>query len=564
MLDNVRLYKNTGLTPSSCLDSSSRLDSLAFDHYDVEAIATKQDRQLREIRVNITNNKVKQCDYCRIGNECYWITGVHQVNDNVAILVLVQDYLTTIGINNISVVSGWCTRRHVTDDKLYSNTIAEPFVPTSKLEIDFGKVIQGGSSDGLVSIVVSSVDLTAVTDKATAYFDEDRDKVLVPDIPNSVNGLTKYNSHVVEPVKQTYIPMTNAYNLADASVQNGIKSVRQLGIESCIGAAYSIPGEWVSTSTDEGGVFTLISDNHQEVVSEFGWQWGEYKNNKVYSGQFQKIIVFSMASGEKNEFRVEDIVMPNSGIIHWMTFADCRYNGKPGCKPKYFHNVLNTTTLQSISGAQWQQTPLLYNISSGWGFTAQQGVMDSLNNTRGLINNEAGAILNGLNSGLFGAAFSGDDKNPYPNTANTVSGISNAAFRASTSIGDYLVNRQSIFANTNKALVDVDMEYPIVPQLADYIGNSFYEMRYRLSDNDMKRFDDYLSAYGYAVDEKLTMSCFKGRTNHNYVKGYGVLLKADNIPQYLLDGAANQICTGVDIWHTKPSSSKLYDNPIAS
>ena len=111
--------------------------------------------------------------------------------------------------------------------------------------------------------------------------------------------------------------------------------------------------------------------------------------------------------------------------------------------------------------------------------------------------------------------------------------------------------------------MDTEVRFPVTPQMADYVGNAFYDMRYRLSDNDMTRFDNFLSSYGYAVDEVLSQSCFVGRTNHNYVKANDVTLKKSGAPLYLLAGASDQIQAGVRIWHVKPSRDKLIDNPIA-
>ena len=107
-----------------------------------------------------------------------------------------------------------------------------------------------------------------------------------------------------------------------------------------------------------------------------------------------------------------------------------------------------------------------------------------------------------------------------------------------------------------------EIQFPVVPQLQDFIGNKFYEMHYRLSNTDMTRFDNYLTQFGYAVSEKLTTACFTGRTHFNYVQGEDVTLNA-TAPLYLRNGAAEQIMNGVRIWHTKPSSSALVDNPIA-
>lgn len=556
MIATVRCYYNTGLSVSNCLDSYLSLDTLGFDYKDFSNVAIKQDRGLIKIKLSTNYENIKDADYCRINNICYWVTSIHMLNDNVADVQLQQDYLTTLGISGLEVISGWCTRRHVVDDTLYSNVIDEPFTPSNKLEIDFGSKIDGGGPDGFYSIAVSTVDLLNITNTAKAYFDQDRDKILVPELPLVSSNRTEYKCDVVSPQKTGYIAVTNAYDIENENVRNGIKSVRQLGVESCIGASYMLPKVWATVS-ESGGLINTITNRHDSVTSTFGGTWGTYKNNKVYTGQFQKIINFSMCSGESSENRVEDIIDPTTKRVTWSTYADCRYSGKPGCKPKYYHNIENTATLESIHGANWQQSPFVYNIASGWGFTAEDHALQRFRNGMGIMNNVSSGFIN--NTGPLVSMMSNQGDEVGVREIGAVSGV----LSTWNNLVNYKLNTEQLFSNTNQQLMDTEVRFPVTPQMADYVGNAFYDMRYRLSDNDMTRFDNFLSSYGYAVDEVLSQSCFVGRTNHNYVKANDVTLKKSGAPLYLLSGAADQIQAGVRIWHVKPSRDKLIDNPIA-
>ena len=584
MVATVRCYYNTGLTPTNCLDGSYLLAELGFEYKDFPNIAIKQDRGLIKIRLNTIYDNIKDADYCKINDNCYWVTNIIMLNDNVAEVILQQDCLTTVGVYplfKLQVTSGWCTRRHVLNDSIYTNIIDEPFVPTNEPTIDTGTVISGSDDSGYYSIVLSTVDLLNITDTAKAYFDEDRDKILVPELPNVRGTDTTYISNMVTPEKSANIALSNAFNAENSNVQSGMKAVRQLGIESCIGAAYMLPKAWASI-TDNNGLITSITDKHRFVTSALSTRWGSYKNNKVYSGQFQKIVVFSMASGDYCENRVEDIISPENNIV-WATYADTRYSGKPGCKPRYFKGPENTALMQSIHGANWQQTPFVYNISSGSGFVAEDYAIRSMGQTIGFWNGINSSLLNTVSS--WGSAalnpmssFGG--KNPGyavsnfsemqaleagvigANTSGLL-GIGGSLLNGINSIGPYQLNRQQLLANTNRSLFANDIKFPQVPNMADYVGNAFYDLRYRLSENDMTRFDNFLTAYGYAVDEPLISECFVGRTNFNFVQAKDVSLKVANVPQYLLEGMAKQIEAGVRIWHTAPSNSALIDNPIA-
>ena len=175
MVATVRCYYNTGLTPTNCLDSSSLLDSIGFEYKDFPNIAIKQDRGIIDIRINTTYDNIKDADYCKINDNCYWITNIVMLNDNVAEVVLQQDCLTTIGIYplfKLNVISGWCTRRHVLNDGLYENILDEPFVPTNELEIDRGTVIIGSDDTGFYNVALSSVDLLNITETASKLLDK--------------------------------------------------------------------------------------------------------------------------------------------------------------------------------------------------------------------------------------------------------------------------------------------------------------------------------------------------------------------------------------------------------
>lgn len=592
MVATIRCYYNTGLTPSNCLDSSSLLDSLGFEYKDFPNIAIKQDRGIIDIRINTTYDNIKDADYCKINNNCYWITGIVMINDNVAEVVLQQDCLTTIGIYplfKLNVISGWCTRRHVLNDDEFINILDEPFTPTNELVIDPGTVISGSDDTGYYSIVLSTVDLLNITDTAKAYFDKDNDKILVPELPNVQGTNTTYISNLVTPAKSANIALSNAFNAENTNVQSGMKAVRQLGIESCIGAAYMLPKAWAEI-TDNNGLITSITDKSRFETSAIKTTWKnpstglKYKNNKVFSGQFQKIIVFSLASGDSCENRVEDIINNDTKQIIWVTYADTRYSGRPGCKPRWFKDHENTALMQSIHGANWQQTPFIYNYSSGAGFTLSeyytkrmgQFIQAGNNLTSGILNiasSWGSAALNPMsNFGNKTVSIRGDNlaqiqaakaENISANTSGLL-GIAGSALNYINTIGPTQINRQLLNIGTNASILSNDIKFPQVPNMADYVGNAFYDLRYRLSDNDMTRFDNFLTAYGYAVDEPLKAECFAGREHFNFLQARDVSLKIANAPQYLIDGMAKQIEAGVRIWHKAPSGSAFIDNPIIS
>lgn len=580
MIATVKAYLNTGLSVNNCLDDISKLDSLGFATKTFSNIAIKQDRGHISIRINTTYDNVKDADYVKINDIGYWVTGIRMLNDNVADIGLQQDYVTTMGIANLEVVSGWCTRRSVVDDTIYSNVIDEEFVPTSELIVEGGTEISNGGSDtGHINIVLSNVDLLNLQKVAEDYTDASMDKVLVPQLPTiEEDQSTMYTLHPygVSTFTNT-ISMTAAYNPNNANVLEGIKQLRSLGIESAIGASYQLPNYWVSaTGSDK---YSLLVDNWANPVSGLPAIQGTYKNNKVFSGQFQKIVIYSLCSGDHAEFKPEDII-GTGGTINWHLYADLRYNGYPVCKPTNYKGQLNLSNFGIIKGAGWQQTPFMYTVGQS-GYAVD--IADAIRRyQQGRIESATGALALGgslVTTGVtMGAGFNSDmaaaDANYSLAQADAVDqryalmSMNNGAglgYRATGIVNNGFVNKRTFIQSVRQAMRPSDqLQFPQVPQLQDYIGNKFYELRYRLSDNDMVRFDNFLTQYGYAVDEVLTPSCFLGRTHFNYVKGEDVVLKKSGVPQYLLQGAAQVIENGVRIWHDAPAASSLLDNPITT
>lgn len=563
MVASVTLYYETGLSPGNCLDSISKLSSLAFTAKTFPNVAIKQDRGRIDIRINATYADVKNADYCKINSSGYWVTGINMLNDHCAMVLLQQDYLTTIGVSNLSIVSGWCTRRSVSDDTLFKNTLPENFTPSQELVVSGCTEISNGSSNtGHINVLLCNLDILNLTDLAKAYTATLAGKdvnVVVPQLPAISDGGTKYYFHP-QGVSNTYstnIAMTKAFNPNNTKVKEGVSEVRALGIESCIGASYNLPLQWVDATEDSNGAYTMFVDKWKNTKSALSTHWGSYKNNKVYSGQFQSIVCYSICSGEQSTFKVEDVINSDGDIL-WTLFADLRYNGYPACKPSTYKSKSNSSMFGVVKGANWQQTPFMYTYgSSGYAVGLQGAAQNYAANQLGVVGGIVGGSAN-IVSGMVGSDLSGGEaqaNNLALGTKIVSNGVSAGARLA--------MNRLNFSDNVRSLLKSTpELQFPVVPQLQDFIGNKFYELHYHLSSTDMTRFDNYLTQFGYAVNEKLTTACFTGRTHFNYVQGEDVTLNA-SAPLYLRNGAAEQIMNGVRIWHTKPSSSALIDNPIA-
>lgn len=585
MVATVRVYYNTGLKVNNCLDSITLLDSL-FTYRDFPNIAIKQDRGLLNIRINTTYANIADGDYCKINDKGYWITGITQINDNVAEVALMQDCLTTVGINNFEIIDGWCIRRCVSDDTLFTNMMDEPFQPMHELQIDGCNEIkdpQDVDTNDTINVLLSNIDLLNLSSLADAYVDNIGDKILVPVLPAVTSGgQTQYFFHPNMAAQGfgTSIALTAAYDPNVQTVLDAVTKVRSLGIESCIGGSYALPKRFVdlvNTIINNQGLYVSLYDKSKRITSQITPTWGTYKNNKVYSGQFQQYCIYSLCSGERSEFKPEDVIDPlDPTIVDYWQYADLRYNGYPVMKPLYFKGNINDSQFGSVKGSGWQNTPFMYSMGqSGYAVDAmqlgRQLTFDYINALGKTFEDAAKFTMTSA-----GAPTAPSSPGPNASTAQMQNYgrqyrayEENMAYHGTQVAGSFLgdmVNLASANWNFNIGMTNLfkakpEIQFPVIPQLQDFLGNKFYELRYRLTDADMLRFDKFLTMYGYSVSEPLDDSCLTGRVHFNFVQATDVNIKS-SWPLYLKQGIIDLLQAGVRIWHDAPAKASLSDNPI--
>lgn len=582
----IKCYYNTGITGGDALDSIQLLESL-FESHTFESVWLLQDRYRATVKINAPYDTVKNCDYCTIGNIAYHVVGVSMLNENVAQLSLECDYLTTAGIGNIEIVEGWCMRRNPTTDAIFDNDIPESFQPMEPLEIDLGVVVEPSTiATNDYRVVISTVKLDESQKLAEKYVDAETGELLVsvPQIPLATTP-TIFSIGSGADRRQYVLPTGTAYNYNADIVQKGIQSVRSLGIDSCIVASYTIPAEYVGLGSNENPEHREIGGIDSTKVSQLPLEYTEATNKKVFTGQFMKYGILSLVTGESQEFEPE--VIEHNGAVSWRLLSDPLPTGKPYAMPYYYRGAVNSRFYGNVGGGEWQKNTIEFAQGSGALVEyAQYARKMQRNIAIGGAALGAGVTLAALPAGAAATVAGGLSMIPQiggmaasaataltpavgalgavsmmPGGTNLIAGGITQAQNAVTDLGGRLTNFLLERKTREIMFRAPDIAFSPVGSMQNYFGNTFIEYRVRLSENDTKRFDKFLTANGYSVSEPLQASFMNTHTNFNYVMADNVRVRT-RLGLAFDTAIAGQLQGGVRIWHTNPTNDKLYNNPV--
>lgn len=491
----VKGYYNTGFNFNNVPDTPALLETV-LNVKTFDSVYVKQDRDIINLRLATTYNDIKDIDYLSISTSdekiYYFVLSVNMVNDNVANLTLLEDVLTTEGgAANLSYIDGWCTRRCVTDDTLFSNVTVEDFYPQEPLLIEPCSAVLGSSvyEEQFITVIASTIDLESEDLYTANVFvgnSESGDySVTVPNLP----ALTKSTSYRMNFSDGSHLdgtfPNVGLYILGSAStggvplynndgrIEKAIRTLRSLGLESVIVASYKIPTIYIYsiTTTLNGEMshgfiynieakwldFNIKSESDAEGI-RFTYDYDGYtvKNNKVYSN-YNNVTLFNRASGDSETYQLYDIYSPNLNFVTFSLASDLSPNGCPFVRPTFFKGAQasdKTMLDNSVSGGQWLNTPIAFSEASGSAINAanfnlikQQGKADwekatmnygnaqyymnyasqSIGSVTGAVGLSSIPIQGPLNLGKPGSQWDLSRTNVSPNVAGMFSAAANVA-----------------------------------------------------------------------------------------------------------------------------------------
>lgn len=590
MVVNVRCYYDTGFNLQNIPYTADILTE-NFRPKTFPDCFLLQNKGLATLRINTSWNEIDGVDYLLIqtdtANVWYFVTGIAMLNENCAELQLVMDALTTCGLNNIEITSGWCIRRHVSDDSLFSNIIPEPFTPSNELVLDKGKELKLSFTTQYSDIVGATFNLAGTYNSAQEFKSGEGSTVVVPKIPTfpKFTPPRKPKTQIrmeYKPITNIYLnELPNLYLFILDSVFDNIMVARSLGLDMGITACYRVPNEWVGEMIIgqfiEPELIDSMKNNRGDVDSQLPFQYTTALNNKVFA-LFNNYVLSSICSGERLEFNADEIYQNTSSPLFTL-WADLSPNGCPFARPQYYRGNNSDPFMMCVKGMNWQNTPLAFNIKSGAAFDvmryntdlASKSVAMTASNTKAVTDSlfTLASMTPSIDRGHMKKGGTYNVTNRHTNRGDILSGAQSLVNTAIDSVNENVqyglsLDKMNIDWQQEQNYRVPEIRFPRDESIQNFIGNTFWVYRTRLSQNDVARFDKFLSMYGYAVDEALTDECFNCRQNFNYVVCRDVNIKV-NQSSFIRRMAESQLEGGVRIWHTVPDSSYYtLPNPIVT
>ena len=597
---NVTIYWGTGIDPQN-IPYNVTVYLAGRDWLSVSAVWTLQTKDLSKIRLDAVAIKsagqdIMDADYLKVGTDCYFIGEIVMLSEMTAEITLIPDYIDSLGGLSALAgkISGWVSRSHVAlaDDELFSNVLDEPFTPSAPLEITGYEKLTGDDTTWGETVVAANVDLTKIVkNEALEYKTASGETAIIPQlqpVPSAgsmeENKVTECFSYINLPVagrKKRIIPATACFPFKYKGIQKGIQTARSLGMEDTITAEYVLPDYWgvptirveddktqTAAITGLDGLLKNLTPTNPKLMLAVP---GTYKNKKV-SAKMNEFVLLSMCSGDKQMFDAQDL-RNDSGKPQFVAFADPAPDGRPYCQPKFYEGGTCPDFAHAVQGATWQNAPLAYSQASGSAISTAEYAMKMANlsdnygtqkTTQALEMTQSGLNLASQTIGTLTNDSILDELNPIKQAGEAAQAgiglasgaigmanqrIKNAQANRNT---EYQMNATRLAYNISQRVVVPEIRFPQATSLQNYIGNGFYLYRICMSEADCKRFDRFLTMYGYAQDKAFAPSDLTNRSSFNYIKMSDVQIANTgnaHMPRRYILGAEAQLSQGVRVWH---------------
>ena len=547
------IYRNTGFNATNIPDSIALLNQ--FSHDSVPALEILQERNLNSIKIKAYWDQVKDVDYCVLnGNWVYAVVNVNMLNTDTAELSVIPDYInSTGGIRALNILDGITERVHVSNDGYGLYDEDDPLMtPMQPLQVQTAWHTPGNGSSTYVECTLDPKK-TANSGKAKKY-DVTGDSDAWVSVPEAV-GNTVFTEFKIPGQSLNSSRGTTMFNMGDADVRSAVATLRSLGLEQAIVSQVKYPTSFVDISNYQ---FTG-KEGHWSSSFSFNQHSG-IKNNRINYANYEKYGIITCA-GDNCEFEPAALNNGSSKPV-----IDYKSDPNPDGKPYFRYRTVNGNSefwRNCLSGMPWKQVPLVFTGKSGSALdTARFQNQSEIAKEQQQVKQDMNAINMGTQtissmgqmlSGEIAGALTGFGGNMLGGVLTNAQNTMNYEHQRRSELLDFQISQNIVVPTVN---------FPYNSDgIRDLKNNGILEYRYKLTDFDTARIDKLLTMYGYKYTKALEASDFTNRRYFNFVMAKDISVTGH--AAWINDGIAEQLKTGVRVWHVAPNKSYYTNNPIA-
>ena len=517
------------------------------------------------IKLKADTTDITDCTYLRFKNDrsvdkwfYAFINSVEYLNENTCLITYEIDVMQTWFIQNGAIRPSYILRQHVNDDTFGINLEAEP-VGSDVYDCD---AINYYSADGALfgnySLIINTTQNPLGTGGSGT--------VVNNNLYNGTNMIVADSSDANALANIT----TALQTILEGSWTSGDRPVEVVDM-------FTFPTKYSNLS--------VLANTHKLSVTHAGSFDGYVPKNKKLFGYPFSYLQATTKDGNGATYKWEyfDGMLATNNTVNFTSYGNPIGGGSIICYPDNYNGITENIDAK-LAITNFPKNPFNYDAYEAWvaaGGAVRLEREEALTNVRGVTALAKGAFNAILGSGAGGVSQAGISAVNLHNQdgiqAANFAGLTGGVNRVAQGAANYVETVVDVVEAKNKIAYQwADAQY----QPNQIVGSAtpnlsvaqrtldFYFFNVHVRKDEALRIDDFLSAFGYAINKVENVN-LTGRQYWNFVQTQGAVITG-NMPSSSKEAIARIFDGGITFWHNgdqignyrQSVSSGSINNPI--
>ena len=517
------------------------------------------------IKLKADTTDIMDCSYLRFKNDrsvdkwfYAFINSVEYLNENTCLITYEIDVMQTWFIQNGAIRPSYILRQHVNDDTFGINLEAEP-VGSDVYDCD---AINYYSADGALfgnySLIINTTQNPLGTGGSGT--------VVNNNLYNGTNMIVADSSDANALANIT----TALQTILEGSWTSGDRPVEVVDM-------FTFPTKYSNLS--------VLANTHKLSVTHAGSFDGYVPKNKKLFGYPFSYLQATTKDGNGATYKWEyfDGMLATNNTVNFTSYGNPIGGGSIICYPDNYNGITENIDAK-LAITNFPKNPFNYDAYEAWvaaGGAVRLEREEALTNVRGVTALAKGAFNAILGSGAGGVSQAGISAVNLHNQdgiqAANFAGLTGGVNRVAQGAANYVETVVDVVEAKNKIAYQwADAQY----QPNQIVGSAtpnlsvaqrtldFYFFNVHVRKDEALRIDDFLSAFGYAINKVENVN-LTGRQYWNFVQTQGAVITG-NMPSSSKEAIARIFDGGITFWHNgdqignyrQSVSSGSINNPI--